>query len=106
MADSDTVGDDLEPVDDYPAAMTQDSPGTTNVRADGASIVQVEMGASKHLLLVLWLSSFISAAAVVGFIWFVHEMDDQSARIYVLEYDQAQMKAQMIENGTYEQTGH
>ena len=97
MADNGAVDDDLEPADDTPGAMTQDSPGTINAKAQGASIIQVEMGASKHLLLILWLSSFISALAVAGLVatcLFIYKNIGYTA---VLEYDLMDLRAKVGE---------
>lgn len=86
------------------------SPGSVRAVADGASLIQVEFGASKAVLALLWLSSFISAIAIIGFIGVtmihVRDQDDLSARIYVLEYDLAQMRAQLIEKEILDRTGH
>jgi len=89
---------------DPPAAIN--SRGVVQSRAEGASLIQVELGLGRNAAILLWLSAFVSAAAIIGFIFTMSAFKTNSAHVNVLQYDLAQIKAQLIEEGLYEQTGH
>lgn len=63
--------------------------------AQGASIIQVELGASKPLIVLLWLSAFVSAAAVVGLIGAILFIRGNIGYTAVLEYDLMDLRAKM-----------
>lgn len=92
--------------------MRQDSPGSIDARsAPGSSLVlQIDKGVGKQFMLILWLSSFMSAAAAVALLllalFMLDALDDTTAHVNVLQYDLAQVKAQLIEQGLYEPTSH
>lgn len=67
-----------------------------DVRAHGASVVQVET-LGKHGVAILWISAFIGAAALVTSIAFAFWIDRVSARVYVLEYDAGRICARLEE---------
>jgi hypothetical protein len=85
--------------------MRQDSPGSIDARAGGASVVQVET-LGRYGLLMLFLCAFIAALASVGFIFVLFELKTVSAQYEVLQYDQQALKAQLIAKGVYEATEH
>ena len=101
-----TNGQDRSFDADSDGPVTESSPHAINARADGASVIQIEHGVTKSLLAVLWLSTFVSAAAVLGLFVVYHAFKENSAHVNVLQYDLAQMKAQLEEQGLYERTGH
>lgn len=72
-----------------------DSPGALDVKADGASLIQVELGLGKNAILLLWISSFISGIAVVGLIatcFFIYKNIGYTA---VLEYDLMDLRSKV-----------
>lgn len=79
-------------------------------KAEGASIIQVELGLGRNAAILLWLSTFVSALAMIGlfFIWSHYDRayDDMGADIAVMQYDFAQMRASLVEKGIHEPTGH
>ncbi len=88
-----------------PPVMRQDSPGSIDARAGGASVVQVET-LGRYGLLMLFLSAFIAAAAAVGFFVTREELRTVKAKYEVLQYDQQALKAQLVAKGIYEATEH
>lgn len=89
-----------------PIAMTQDSPGAINARANGASIVQVDVGVSRFAAILLFATALISAGAFIG-LWFTRdELQTVKAKYEVLQYDHQAMKAQLVARGLYEGTEH
>lgn len=81
---------------DYAEAgeITQHSP-SVHSHAQGASIVQVELGASKALIVLLWLSAFFSAAAAIGLIAAIMFIRGNIGYTAVLEYDLMDLRAKM-----------
>jgi glutaminase len=88
--------------------MFQDSPGAMDLRtAPGSSLVlQIDKGTGRYFLLILWLSAFFSALAVIGLLVAYTGYRQMTAHVNVLQYDLAQVKAQLIERGLYEPTSH
>lgn len=82
------------------------SPHSVRVRSDGPSIVQIQHGFDKSAVLILWLSSAVSAAAVIGLLIAWDAYRDMRAHVNVLQYDLAQVRAQLIEQGLYDPTSH
>lgn len=76
-----------------------------DVRAAGASVVQVET-LGKHGVFLLFLCAFIASLAAVGFIFTLFELKTVSAQYEVLQYDQQAMKAQLVAKGIYQATEH
>ena len=78
------------------------------VRADRGSsvLLQIDKGTGRHFLLILWLSCFISAVAVVALMVLWSAYRDTRAHVNTLQYDLAQVKAQLVERGLYEPTSH
>lgn len=85
--------------------MRQDSPGSIDARAAGASVVQVET-LGRYGLLLLFFCAFIAALSSVGFIFTLFELKTVNARYAVLQYDQQALKAQLVAKGIYEATEH
>lgn len=83
-----------------------DSPNAIRARADGASLIQVELGLGKNAIILLWLSAIVSAAAVVALIFTMHSLDSLAAKYEVLQYDHQALKAQLVAKGIYEGTEH
>lgn len=75
------------------------------VKASGASIVQVET-LGKNGVLILWLSSILSAIAVVGLGVAVISWQRMSAHVAVLEYDLMSIKSKLESEGIIEGNGH
>lgn len=82
-----------------------DSPGVHS-RAEGASLIQVELGLGKNAVVLLWVSAVVSAAAVVALIFTMFEIKTMSAKYEVLQYDHQALKAQLVAKGLYEGTEH
>lgn len=84
------------------------SPAAVRAKTEGggASIVQVEMGISKSAAVLLWLCAFVSAAALIGLCvaWFAY--GTMTSHVNVLQYDLAQMRAQLEAQGLYDPTAH
>lgn len=78
--------------------MNQDSP--TN-QPFGAQVIQVET-IGRHGIVILWISAFIGAAALVTAIAFAFWIDRVSARVYVLEYDAGRICARLQEKDIVE----
>jgi len=76
-----------------PVAMTQDSPNAINARANGASIVQVQLGADKWLMVALWISTLISGIAIAGLIATAMFIRANIGYTAVLEYDLMDLRA-------------
>lgn len=78
------------------------------VRADRGSsvLLQIDKGTGRHFLLIIWVSCFISSVAVVGLFVLWQAYRNQTAHVNTLQYDLAQVKAQLIEKGLYEPTSH
>jgi len=85
--------------------MISDSPGSIEARAQGASLIQVET-LGRHGVFLLWFSALVSGIAIVGLAIAVIAFNRMSAHVNVLQYDLAQMKAQLEAQGLYEPTGH
>lgn len=83
-----------------------DSPGAITSRAEGASLIQVELGLGKNAVTVLWLSALISGLAVVGLAVAIISWQRMSAHVAVLEYDHQALKAKLVANGLIEGDGH
>ena len=101
-----TVGEDrrVDGSGDDPGVI--DSPASVHANGGGPILQHIEIGASKSVLIVLLFCAFASAAAVIGLMWAVLAFQQNSAHVNVLQYDLAQMKAQLEEQGLYERTGH
>lgn len=69
-------------------------------------LVQIDRSVGQQFLLVLWLSSFISAVAVVALMVLWSAYRDTRAHVNTMQYDQDVIKAQLIERGLYEPTSH
>jgi hypothetical protein len=63
------------------------SPAAVRVRSEGPSWIQIEHGFGKNAVLILWISSFISALAAVGLFVAYQGYKDQATRTNILEYD-------------------
>lgn len=83
-----------------------DSPHAITSRAEGASLIQVELGLGKNAVVLLWLSAAVSAIAVASLIFTIVALDRLSAKYEVLQYDHQAMKAQLVAKGLYEGTEH
>lgn len=70
---------------------------STSIRseAQGASIIQVELGASKWLIVVLWLSALVSGLAAAGLIGAMLFIRANIGYTAVLEYDLMDLRAKM-----------
>ena len=88
--------------------MRMDSPGSIDARAAPGSVVllQIDKSVGKQLLLIVWFSAFFSALAVIGLMVVLQAYRDTRAHVNTLQYDLAQVKAQLIEKGLYEPTSH
>jgi hypothetical protein len=85
--------------------MQQDE--AVSVRGGSAPIlVQIDKGVGKQFLLIIWLSAFVSAVAVVALMVLWSAYRDTRAHVNTMQYDLAQVKAQLIEKGLYEPTSH
>lgn len=85
--------------------MRQDSPGSIDARAAGASIVQVET-LGRYGVFLLFVCAFIAAVAAVG-LWATRdELRTVKAKYEVLQYDQQALKAQLVAKGLYAGTEH
>jgi len=89
--------------------MQQDE--AVNVQSGAAPIlVQIDKGVGKQFLIVLWFCSAVSGAAIAAILimtfFMLDALDDTTAHVNVLQYDLAQVKAQLIERGLYEPTSH
>lgn len=71
------------------------SRGSIHSAAQGASIIQVEVGASKWLIVVLWFSALISGLAVAGLIAAILFVRANIGYTAVLEYDLMDLRAKM-----------
>ena len=98
--DRDIDGDSGQP------PMTQDSPGTINARAAGASLIQVELGLGKNAIILLWLSCLVTGIAIAGLVANYAAYKTVSAQYQVLQYDHQALKAQLVAKGLYEGTEH
>lgn len=76
-----------------------------DVKAAGASIVQVET-LGKSGVMILWLSSVMAAVAVVGLGVAVISWQRMSAHVAVLEYDLMSVKSKLVSEGVIEGDGH
>lgn len=62
--------------------------------APGSSIVlQVDKGLGKQFLIVLWLSAFLSAAAIVGTVVLFDAFRVTRQHVKILEYDLMDLRA-------------
>lgn len=69
-------------------------------------VLQIDKGIGKQFLLIVWLSAFTAALAVVGLMVAWSAYRDTRAHVNTMQYDLAQVKAQLIERGMYEPTSH
>lgn len=73
-------------------------------------LVQIDKGLGRQFFVVLWLSALISAVAlsavIIGGLVLLQAYRNQTAHVNTLQYDLAQVKAQLIERGLYEPTSH
>jgi hypothetical protein len=69
-------------------------------------LVQIDKAAGKQFVLIVWFSSFFSALAVLGLMVLWSAYRDTRAHVNTLQYDLAQVKAQLVERGLYEPTSH
>lgn len=73
-------------------------------------LVQIDKGLGRQFFIVLWLSAFISAlalsAVIIGGLVLLQAYRNQTAHVNTLQYDLANVKAQLIEKGLYEPTSH
>ena len=69
-------------------------------------LVQIDKGLGKQFLLIVWLSSFTAALAIVGLMVVWSAYRDTRAHVNTMQYDLNQVKAQLIEKGLYEPTSH
>lgn len=83
-----------------------DSPGTANVRADGASVVQIELGLGRNAIILLWISCLVTGIAIAGLVANYAAYKTVSAQYQVLQYDHQALKAQLVARGIYEGTEH
>ena len=74
--------------------INQHSP-SVHSHARGASIIQVELGASKYLMVVMWLSALICGLAVAGLVAAVLFIRANIGYTAVLEYDLMDLRAKM-----------
>lgn len=61
--------------------------------------LQIDKGLGKQFLLVLWLTSFVSAAAVIAFIFMIFAFNANSAKLGILQYDHNVMRAELEARG-------
>ena len=106
MANNRPTEHDIESDEFDPAAMTQDSPGTINARANGASVIQVDVGVSRFAAVLLFITALVSAASLVGLLFTMSALKTTSAKYEVLQYDHHALKAQLVARGLYEGTEH
>lgn len=83
-----------------------------NVDAKAPVLIHIDRGALKsiqHLLIVLWLSAFCSAAATVAFIFMMETLRVNNGKLAVLEYDHQTLRAELEARGvipTKNELGH
>jgi hypothetical protein len=82
------------------------SAGAVRVRSEGPSWIQIEHGFGKSAVLLLWVSSFVSALAVVGLAVAIISWQRMSAHVAVLEYDHQSLKSKLVAQGLIEGDGH
>jgi hypothetical protein len=72
----------------------------------GTQQLHVELGFGKSAVIILWFCAVICSAALIGLFVAYHAYNQTSAHVNVLQYDLAQIRAQLIDKGFYEPTGH
>lgn len=102
----DDEGKDMRAEIETEGGVISHSAGGMRVRADGPSWIQIEHGFGKSAVLVLWLSAFVSALAVIGLVVALTAYRNMTAHVNVLQYDLAAVKAQLIDQGLYDPTSH
>ena len=71
-----------------------------NVQGGVAPIlVNIDKSLGKQFLLVLWLTSFVSAAAVIAFVFMIFAFNANSAKLGILQYDHNTMRAELEVRG-------
>ena len=78
----------------------------SHASGSGASIVQVELGFGKSAVVLILFAAFISALAFIGLVVAFIGYGDNVTELNVLQYDLAQIRAQLIDQGLYDATGH
>ena len=82
-------------IDSGSEPVTADSPHAINARAEGASIIQVDLGVTKAVMAILWISALISGMAMAGLVatcFFIYKNIGYTA---VLEYDLMDLRAKV-----------
>lgn len=83
------------------------SPGSVQADSGGGSqLLHIELGLGKSAIILLWISCFISAVALVGLWANYAALRTVSAQYQVLQYDHQALKAQLVAQGIYEGTEH
>jgi hypothetical protein len=101
----------MNEIDSDALVLRADAPGIDAKVSSGSSLIlQIDKGLGKQFLTVLWISAIISgfalAAIIILALVMMDALDDTTAHVNVLQYDLAQVKAQLIEKGLYEPTSH
>ena len=80
--------------------------GDYDIHAGGGSIVQVDVGVSRFAAMLLFFTSIISAASLIGLLFTMAALKTTSAKYEVLQYDHQALKAQLVARGLYSGTEH
>ena len=86
--------------------MQQDDAVHAQTAPGSSMVLQIDKGIGKQFLLIIWLTAFISALAVIGLFIVTSAYRANASHTNMLQYDLAQIRAQLIEQGLYEPTGH
>lgn len=90
--------------------MQQDDAVHAQTAPNSSLVLQIDKGLGKQFFIVLWLSAFVSAlalsAVIIGGLVLLQAYRNQTAHVNTLQYDLAQVKAQLIDKGLYEPTSH
>lgn len=79
--------------------MQQDEAVHAQTAPNSSLVLQIDKGIGKQFLLVIWLTSFVSAAAVVAFIFMILALNTNSGKLAVLQYDHNVMRAELEARG-------
>jgi hypothetical protein len=71
-----------------------------------SSVVQVDVGVSRFAAILLFVTSLVSASALIGLLFTMSALKTVSAKYEVLQYDHQALKAQLVARGLYEGTEH
>lgn len=62
-------------------------------------VLQIDKGIGRQFLLVIWLTSFVSAAAVIAFVFMMRTLDTNTGKLAVLQYDHNVIRAELEARG-------